>query len=79
LSGAFRLVFQATTLLAKDFEGDIDIFYRVLALTTIIGDYFSEGIINYFLLQQQQLQPPQQSQVGLYLLKFIWASYRFTS
>ncbi len=45
---------EATTFLTKDYTRNIDIFDRILALTNIIGDYFSEGLTNYFILSQQQ-------------------------
>jgi hypothetical protein len=38
---------EATTFLTKDYTRNIDIFDRILALTNIIGDYFSEGLTNY--------------------------------
>lgn len=46
---------EATTFLTKDYERNIQIFDRILALTTIIGDYFSEGLTLYFLLTRTQL------------------------
>jgi len=47
---------EATTFLTKDYMRNIDIFDRLLSLTNIIGDYFSEGLINYFLFSQRR--PP---------------------
>ena len=45
---------ESTTFLTKDYTRNIDIFDRILSLTNIIGDYFSEGLTNYFILGQQQ-------------------------
>lgn len=44
---------EATTFLMKDYTKNIDIFDRILSLTNIMGDYFSEGLTNYFILKQQ--------------------------
>jgi hypothetical protein len=49
---------EATTFLTKDYSANIDIFDRILTFTNLIGDYFSEGLTNYFLLKQQQQQLP---------------------
>lgn len=49
---------ESTTFLTKDFSANIDIFDRMLSFTNLIGDYFSEGLTNYFLLKQQQQQLP---------------------
>lgn len=49
---------ESTTFLAKDFSANNDIFDRILSFTNLIGDYFSEGLTNYFLLRQQQQQLP---------------------
>lgn len=51
---------QATTLLTQDYDRNVDVFDRTLALTNIIGDYFSQGLTYYFSLnlpQQPQLTP----------------------
>lgn len=48
---------ESTTFLTKDFSVNNDIFDRILTLTNLIGDYFSEGLTNYFLLKQQQQFP----------------------
>lgn len=45
---------EATTFLTKDYTSNNDIFDRILSFTNIIGDYFSEGLTNYFILKQQQ-------------------------
>lgn len=45
---------ESTTFLLKDYSRNNDVFDRILSLTNIIGDYFSEGLTNYFLLRQQQ-------------------------
>lgn len=44
---------EATTFLTKDYTVNNDIFDRILSLTNIIGDYFSEGLTNYFTLREQ--------------------------
>lgn len=44
---------EATTFLTKDYTRNINIFDNILSLTNIIGDYFSEGLTNYFMLTQQ--------------------------
>lgn len=38
---------EATSFLTRDYTRNIEIFERILSLTNVIGDYFSEGIINY--------------------------------
>lgn len=45
---------EATTFLTKDHTKNIDIFDRIMSFTNIIGDYFSEGLTNYFILKEQQ-------------------------
>jgi hypothetical protein len=45
---------EATTFLTKDYKLNNDIFDRILSFTNIVGDYFSEGLTNYFTLKQQQ-------------------------
>lgn len=37
----------STTLLAKEYKTNIDVFDRLLSMSSVIGDYFSEGLINY--------------------------------
>jgi len=49
---------ESTTFLTKDYSANNDIFDRILSFTNLIGDYFSEGLTNYFLLRQQQQQLP---------------------
>lgn len=44
---------EATTFLTEDYTRNINIFDRIISLTNIIGDYFSEGLTNYFILRQQ--------------------------
>jgi len=41
---------EATTFLTRDFDRNIEIFDRILSLTTIMGDYFSEGLMFFFML-----------------------------
>lgn len=49
---------QATTFLTGDYTRNIEIYDRILSLTSLIGDYFSEGLINYLnYYQPQQMQP----------------------
>lgn len=50
---------ESTTFLSKDYARNNDIFDRILSFTNIMGDYFSEGITNYFILKQLQQQPLQ--------------------
>ena len=45
---------ESTTFLTKNYTVNNDIFDRILSFTNIIGDYFSEGLTNYFILRQQQ-------------------------
>jgi len=45
---------EATTFLAKDLKVNVNVFDRILSFTNIIGDYFSEGLTNYFILREQQ-------------------------
>lgn len=47
---------EATTFLTKDYSMNNDIFDRILSFTNIIGDYFSEGLTNYFAYRQEQQQ-----------------------
>lgn len=44
---------EGTTFLTGEYARNIDIFDRILSLTTIIGDYFSEGMADYFSLMQR--------------------------
>jgi hypothetical protein len=48
---------ESTTFLTKNYTRNIDIFDRILSFTNIMGDYFSEGITNYFSLKQLQQLP----------------------
>ena len=41
------IIEDATTLLSKDYQKNIDVFDSLLTQSSIIGDYFSEGILNY--------------------------------
>lgn len=41
---------EATTFLTQDYDRNIEIFDRILSLTTIMGDYFSEGLTFFFML-----------------------------
>jgi len=51
---------ESTTLLTQEYERNVAIFDRILALTNLIGDYFSQGLTYYFTLNQPQLrQQPQ--------------------
>lgn len=45
---------ESTTFLTKDYDVNNDIFDRILTFTNLIGDYFSEGLTNYFAMRQQQ-------------------------
>lgn len=48
---------EATAFLAGQYEEAIDIFDRKLSLTNIMGDYFSEGLTNFFLLNAARQTP----------------------
>ena len=52
---------QARTFLTQEYEQNLAIYDRILALTNIIGDYFSQGLISYFVLSQPQPVQPQQA------------------
>lgn len=41
---------EATTFLTRDYNQNVEIFDRILSLTTIMGDYFSEGLTFFFML-----------------------------
>lgn len=41
------LLAESTALLARDYEKSINVFDQLLTHSTVIGDYFSEGIFNY--------------------------------
>lgn len=38
---------ESTTLFNKQYKENVEIFDRILALTSIIGDYYSQGLLNY--------------------------------
>lgn len=42
-----RTIEQSATFLNKDFKRNVDIFDSILNLTSVIGDYFSRGILDY--------------------------------
>lgn len=44
------LLEEAMTLLVNDYKRNVDVFDRTLAFSSVIGDYFSEGILNYLTL-----------------------------
>jgi hypothetical protein len=52
---------QARTFLTQEYEQNLAIYDRILALANIIGDYFSQGLISYFVLSQPQPVQPQQA------------------
>ncbi len=41
---------ESSTFLIEDYSKNIDIFDSLLSLTNIIGDYFSQGMTDYFTL-----------------------------
>jgi hypothetical protein len=41
------LIEESTSLLLRDYVRDINVFDRAISLTSVMGDYFSEGLINY--------------------------------
>lgn len=52
------LLENAMTLLMNDYERNVDVFERTLAFSSVIGDYFSEGILNY-LMRPEATSPVQ--------------------
>lgn len=46
------IVEESFALLTSEYDRSVDVFNRLLAQSTIIGDYFSEGIYNYLMLQR---------------------------
>lgn len=42
-----KLIEQSSTFLNRQFQENINIFDQILNLTSIIGDYYSQGILNY--------------------------------
>lgn len=51
---------QSTTFLTKDYRKNIEIFERILAYSTVIGDYFSGGLLNYISLPSPTNRPNRQ-------------------
>jgi len=47
----------ATTLLTRDFQRNVDIYDRLLSTSSVIGDYFTEGIFNYLNSAGGAVQP----------------------
>ncbi len=53
------LLENSMTLLTEDYNKNIDVFDRLLSFSSVIGDYFSEGIIRYLGLPEAQPVPVQ--------------------
>ncbi len=39
---------EMNTFLTKDYKENVDIFGKILELTSIIGDYITDGLVKYF-------------------------------
>jgi hypothetical protein len=48
---------ESTTILTQEYDKNIDIFGRLLSHTTLIGDYFSEGLLNYLGIGLRPINP----------------------
>lgn len=55
---------QITTLLTGDYKRNIDIFDRLLHHTDNMGDYFSQGLLNY-ITYSQHYTPTEQQQSNI--------------
>jgi len=51
---------ESTTLLSNDYVRNIEIFDRLLSHTTLMGDYFSDGLYKYITFNSRQPQIPKQ-------------------
>ena len=49
---------ESTTILTQEYERNIDIFSRLLSHTTLMGDYFSEGLLNYLGVGLSPIEQP---------------------
>ena len=49
---------ESTTILTQEYDKNIDIFGRLLSHTTLMGDYFSEGLLNYLGVGLRPINPP---------------------
>ncbi len=50
---------EITAFFTGDYKREIDIFDRLLHHTDNMGDYFTQGIINYITYRQQNTPPTQ--------------------
>jgi len=51
------LLEDSMTLLSQDYNRNVEVFSRLLSYSSVIGDYFSEGIIRYLGLPGTQTGP----------------------
>lgn len=42
-----KTIDESTTFQNKEFKENVDVFDRILNLTSLIGDYYSQGLLNY--------------------------------
>ncbi|MBN7774257.1 hypothetical protein [Clostridium aminobutyricum] len=47
---------ETITFLIKDYARSIDIFDRLLSYSTVIGDYYAQGLYNYIMSNQTQAE-----------------------
>jgi hypothetical protein len=58
LHGANNLLIEmAITYTQKEYKKNIEVYSRLLDHTNVIGDYFSQGIINYLILDNDSIRP----------------------
>jgi hypothetical protein len=58
LHGANNMLIEmAITYMQKEYKKNIDVYSRLLDHTNIIGDYFSQGIMNYLILDDDSVRP----------------------
>ena len=58
LHGANNLLIEmAITYMRGEYKGNIDVYSRLLDHTNVIGDYFSQGIMNYLILDDDAVRP----------------------
>lgn len=48
-----KTIDESTTFLTREYQKNIEIFDSILNDTTIMGDYFSEGLLNYLNYNQE--------------------------
>nr|WP_315025210.1 hypothetical protein [uncultured Aminipila sp.] len=50
-----KTIDQSTTFFNKEFKENIDIFNRILILTSTIGDHYSQGIVDYLAFSNRKM------------------------